>query len=255
MYDTGETVPFLAEIAHQLRQGKDLRFIAVGSAVNSLTVANCENNKELYDQIMTRRIDLKKDLDIEDEIDPVKWPREAKMSKDGIHKIRDGVNPAVVDVGTASRIQKQVLSHFPKAVKISFVDNFDCTKTVPSFATVDLVQAHSDIVMCPSRHTTSLFTKEDGTTRKYVVVGTPTLEIWIKQIQAAEKNKAAILQKLMIKEDKPIVAFMDAYDSNPSVDATYRDTISPLFETLAPSCRQKAIKSSSSHTPKYGRRR
>lgn len=245
MYDSGETVPFLAEMAHQLRQGKDFRFIAEGSSVNSLTLANCENNPELYKQLMERRIDTKK-VGLQETIDAIKWPREQKISKESKQNIKANIQANVVLIGSASRFQKQVATHIENARKeaarkLVFVDNFDYKKQVPSFKTVDYVQQNADVVMCPCSHTCSLFSTTEGNKRQFDVVGTPTLQTWIKQIEAAAPKKKEILATLGFVEakERPIVAFMDAYDSNPTEDSTYAKTISPLFKELAKSLEEK----------------
>lgn len=245
MYDSGETVPFLAEMAHQLRQGKDFRFIAEGSSVNSLTVANCENNPDLFKQLMARRIDAKK-VGIVETIDAIKWPREQKISKESKQNIKANIQAKVVLTGSASRFQKQVATHiqnarFEGARKLVFVDNFDYKKQVKSFKTVDYVQKHADIVMCPCKHTCSLFSTAEGKTRQFEIVGTPTLQTWIKQIEDAAPRKKEILTTLGFVEakERPIVAFMDAYDSNPAEDSTYEKTISPLFKELAKGLEEK----------------
>ena len=236
MYDTGEAVPFLAEMAHQQRLGKDFRFIAEGSSVNSLTVANCENNPELFKQIMARRIDAKA-VGIQETIDATKWSREQKIGKESKQNIKAKVQAKVVLTGSASRLQKQVSGQIVGARKLVFVDNFDYKKQAPSFKTVDYVQKHADVVMCPSAHTCSLFSRTKG----IEVVGTPTLQTWIKQIEAAAKKKDEILTTLGFVEakEKPIVAFMDAYDSNPTEDSTYKNIISPLFKELATLLQEK----------------
>ena len=232
MYDTGETVPFLSLMVQNIRDEKDFRFIAVGSAVNSLKAENCNNDGTLLERVLEKRISLK-DLGVKDNIDPKEWRRENEMSEEGIHAIRDRIAPSSVIVGTASRVQEQFLRLFPEAAKLCFVDNPDYDTKAPTFETVRRVQQCADVVMCPLKYTEGLFTKEDGSKREYKVVGSPTWESWIRREEEARGRREEILKKLGLSSDTPIVAFMDAYDSNPDVDNTYTAIISPLFKKLA----------------------
>ena len=239
MYDTGETVPFLAEMAHHIRNGKDFRFIAEGSAVNSLKVQNCENDPALFEKIMARRITFE-ELGIAEKIDATEWPRERKITKDSKTKIQEHVFAKVVITGSASRMQKQIATHIKSAKsathingakKVVFVDNVDYKKSDLSFKTVEYVLKHADVVMCPCKYTCSLFVRQDGETRRFEVVGSPTLETWNTQIQQAGLKKGEILAALK-SSGKPIVAIMDAYDSNPK-EPVYGEIVSPLFKELA----------------------
>ena len=240
LYDTGEAVPFLSLMVQNIKDGKDFRFIAVGSAVNSLKRENCDNDENLLQGILARRICLN-DLGVADNIDPKSWPREKQMSEEGLRAVQEKVFPASVIVGTASRVQEQFLKLFPEAAKLCFVDNPDYDTKGASFKTVQGVQQAADVVMCPLKHTVDLFTREDGSKREYKVVGSPTWESWIHRQEEAKGRRQEILKKLGLSSDKPIVALMDAYDSNPAVDNTYAAIISPLFKTLAAALQAKGF--------------
>ena len=227
-YDTGETVPFIELMAQDLRDRVEFRIIGVGSSDNTLKKAPAE--------ILERRISLEA-LGVPDKIDPKDWPRERAMSEKGLVRIQKAVRCSLVMVGSASKIQAQILSSFPTATKICFVDNFDYNVKDPSFTTVEAVRNCADIVLCPCSHTANLLKKTDGSTRKYVVVGSPTLESWMKQVKEAEGHKEEILKKLCLTADKPIIAFMDGYDGSGST--TYKEIISPLFKKLADTLRER----------------
>ena len=226
-YDTGEVVPFMELMDQDLRDKLEFRFIGVGSSENTLKKAGAE--------IAKRRISLEA-LGVPDRIDPRDWPRERAMSEEGLARIQKAVHCSLVMVGSASKVQAQVLSLFPKATKICFVDNFDYDDKDPAFETVKAVRDCADVVLCPCPHTVDLLKKTDGSQRKYVVVGSPTLELWMRQVKEAENRKDEVLKKLGLTADKPIIAFMDGYDGTGST--TYKEIVSPLFKKLAATLRE-----------------
>jgi hypothetical protein len=116
------------------------------------------------------------------------------------------------------------------------VDNFDYDDKDSVFETVKTVRDCADVVLCPCPHTVDLLKKTDGSPRKYVVVGSPTLELWMRQVKEAEGHKEEVLKKLGLTADKPIIAFMDGYDG--AGGTAYKEIVSPLFKKLADTLRE-----------------
>ena len=154
LYDTGETVNLLPVMADLTKQGKDFKFISVGSSVNSLKPASIGGDTPLFESLMSHRVTFE-NLEIPDQIDPTNWPRTKKLSKEGKLKIREGLAPKVVIVGVVSRVQKQFLKQFPQAQKIAFADNADYDTSEKNFQVVHKVCDVANQILCPTAHTST----------------------------------------------------------------------------------------------------
>jgi hypothetical protein len=229
LYDTGETVSLLPQMADLVKQKKDFKFIAVGSSVNSLKKDTIGGDEPLFQEVMKHRITVEQ-LGIPDQIDPKEWPRAKKLSKEGKLKLREGVEPKVVIVGTASRVQKGVLKQFPQAQKVAFVDNFEYDTEDPVFSVVNKVCNAAQHVLCPSDYTRELL-KSQATSlegRVYTVTGKPSLEIWAPQIKDAEIRSHEIYAKLGLDpQGGPVIMLIGGYDTPPK--KTYENVIHPLY--------------------------
>ena len=172
------------------------------------------------DMFKGKRLTLK-DFQIDTIIDST-TSRTASLSKEMMNKFQK-LNPKVVLVGTASKIQQQILEQFPASTTVAFVDNLSYDKQQESFSTVRKVQAVAKHVLIPSKHTLTIFAdKAEGHRLKpeYHVVGKPSLEVWKEEIASA--NCSEILQKLNFKKEQPIVTFIGGYGPGYEV-------INPLF--------------------------
>jgi hypothetical protein len=212
LYDAGETGGLLPVLKELEIQGVDFRVLLMGTAE---TLVKPE-------QFANKRITLK-DLGIETTIDTT-TSRTTALSKKMMAKF-NVFKPKVVLVGTASKIQQQVLEQYSSAKTIAFVDNFSYDKKQESFQTVDKVQAAAKEVLCPSQHTMELLNQETENSKKqpvYHVVGKPTLEVWQQEISSI--NKAEVLEKLNFNDIKPVVTFIGGYGPG-------YDVINPLFKS------------------------
>jgi hypothetical protein len=247
LYDTGETVSLLAIMERLVEQGEDFRFIAAGSSVNSLTPDKFIGREKIYRQILAKRIELK-DLGVDQEIPAIGWEREQKLSQDNLKKIVQQVKTSAVHVGTASRVQAQILKKYKKLriIRIAYPDNFDYVTSHKLFETVNCVQRKANRVLCPSEHTARLLQDADpigSPTRVYEVVGKPTLDIWRRQLEKHADRKAEILAQLKLEtESGPIVVFMGGYDNPGAKETTYEKIINPLFEICAQKLRDQGYR-------------
>lgn len=204
LYDTGETSSFIPIFLHYVQEGKDFRWIAVGSSKATV---------DKYPEIQSRRLDLK-DFGVQEEIEPGVWARDQLLSQASLETLAAHIGRVgVLVVGTASDVQRQMLETFKNAVGIAFIDNFDYN---PKNPVVDRVQAAADLVLCPSKHTCELFASPHNLS-KYRIVGKPTLEMWMKQVQKVEAAKG----------EKPIVVLMRGYDN--AGQTTYEKLVNPLY--------------------------
>lgn len=169
LYDAGETNALLPVLKRLETEGKDFRVLVMATAETIIKP----------DQFPGKRLTLK-DVCVNTLID-TKTPRQTPLSKEEMEEINKRINPNVVLVGTASKIQEQVLQHFPCAVRAAFVDNFDYDKTHESFATVQGVKNAAQHVFVPSTHTMKKLgnaQEKNALPPLYYIVGKPTLETW-----------------------------------------------------------------------------
>lgn len=215
LYDAGETAGLLPVLKKWEREGKDFRVLVMGTAATLIK----------SDMFLGKRLELQ-DLGIQEKID-VQTARTQGLSSQSLAKLKE-INPKLVLVGTASRIQQQALELFPKSSTVAFVDNFNYDPNFESYATVEKVQAAAKHVLCPSKNLIDLFSKEKSGTptrlSRFHVVGKPTLESWEKEIGAVDQ--AQVMNKLSLTPQKKTVTFIGGYGAGYEV-------MNPLFSECA----------------------
>lgn len=232
LFDAGETGALVPVLKKLEVNDKDFLVLVMGTAETIVKPG----------MFGDKRITLK-DLNIDTIVDTT-TARTSSLSAE-MTKFQK-MNPAVVLVGTASRIQQEVLEEFPSAVTVAFVDNMSYDPQQESFKTVKNVQKVAQHVLCPAKTTVSLFvtdqeSKEHQST--YHVVGKPSLEAWEKEIESVKPE--AVLQTLDFTPDKPIVTFIGGYGPGYEV-------INPLFKQCMESLSEQGIQVISQVHPKMG---
>lgn len=210
LFDAGETTVLLPILEKWDAEGKDFRVLVMGTA----------ETKVQPTKFGKKRVTLR-DLGILDQIDQ-KTERTKSLGIEALNKL-EAFKPKMVLVGTASRIQQQVLEKFSDAITVAVVDNFNYDPTHESFDTVKKVQAAAKHVLCPSQNVVELFVKDSKEhSAKHHVVGKPSLEVWRKEIEATDKN--AVLQKLGLNaKGGRIITFIGGYGPG-------YDVVNPLFD-------------------------
>lgn len=190
-----------------------------------------------------RRITLK-DLDVSTVVDTT-TARTNSLSTEMMNKFQK-IEPTVVLVGTASRIQQDVLEQFSTAVTVAFVDNMSYDPKQEAFKTAEGVQRMAQHVLCPSKNTVSLFLNNQECMKfhpTYHVVGKPSLEAWENEIRSVEPT--TVLKTLNFTSDKPIVTFIGGYGAGYEV-------IDPLFKQCMQSLTEQGIQVIFQPHPKMG---
>lgn len=233
LFDAGETVNLLPVLKKLEINGKDFLVLVMGTA-ETIVKPGMFGNK---------RITLK-DLNIDTVVDTTS-ARTCSLSTEMMKKFQQ-MNPAVVLVGTASRIQQDILEQFSSAVTVAFVDNMSYDSEQESFKTVKKVQEAAKHVLLPSKNTVSLFLNNQKRMEfqpTYHVVGKPSLEAWEKEIHSTEPK--AVLQILSFTPDKPIVTFIGGYGPGYEI-------IDPLFKQCMENLNEQGIQVIFQPHPKMG---
>lgn len=216
LYDAGETNALKPLLEDWEKQKIDFKVLVMATAESLV----------LPEKFQGRRITLE-NLCIKENVDS-QTERTHALSLDSL-KLLHQVKTNVVLVGSASKIQEQILQEFAEEAKtFAFVDNFNYDVSHESFATVKKVQSAAHFVFCPSQHVVDLLkTNSDQKEAMpiYEVVGKPSLEQWEKEI--ATTNKDQVLKVLGLDMSKgPIITFIGGYGYG-------YDRINPLFEQCA----------------------
>lgn len=217
LYDAGETTALLPVLKKWESENRDFRVLVMATAEKQVK----------SDMFIGKRLTLNS-LGIKETVDD-KTARTTSLGLEALKSL-NSLKPRVVLVGTASRIQEQVLEKFSsESTTIAFVDNFNYDPSHESFATVAKVQKAAQHVLCPSQNVIDLFTKDNPIefTQRYKIVGKPSLELWEKEI--SEVDRKQILQELGLHEGKPIVTFIGGYGEE------YNKVVNSLFAE----CREK----------------
>lgn len=232
LFDAGETGNLLPVLKKLEINGKDFRVLVMGTAETIVKPGMFGNKRITLEDLEINKVDTT-------------TPRTYSLSTEMMKKFQK-MNPAVVLVGTASRIQQDVLQQFSSAVTVAFVDNISYDPQQESFETVKKVQEVAKHVLCPSKNTVSLFLNSQKRMEllpTYHVVGKPSLEAWEKEIHAVEP--AAVLQTLHFTSDKPIVTFIGGYGPGYEV-------IDPLFQQCVEDLNKQGIQAILQPHPKVG---
>ena len=214
LYDAGETGGLLPVLKKLDVEGIDFQVLVMGTAETIVTPG----------MFGKKRLTLK-DLEITTTVDAT-TPRTTTLAKEVMAKFQQ-IDPKVVLVGAASKIQQQVVEQFPSSTTVVFIDNFSYDKTQEAFATVNQVQSVAKHVLCPSSHTRTLFEWDPESLRPeplYHIVGKPSLEVWEKEI--ALVNRDQVLEVLNFTKDRPIVTLIGGYGPGYEI-------INPLFAHCA----------------------
>lgn len=168
LYDAGETNALLPVLQDLERRRINFRVLVMATAATKIT-PNMFPGK-----VLTLR-----DVGIKATVD-ANTPRTRSLSiwDEFILSLR--LDPKAVVVGVASRIQESALRAFPNAKTFAYLDNFNYDPAHESFATVEKVQAAAKHVLCPGNNVIQQFKKDK--TRKFQVVGKPSLDAWDKTI-------------------------------------------------------------------------
>lgn len=187
LYDAGETNALRPVLEQLEAERKSFKFLVMGTA--ELLIPKNE--------FIGKRLELS-DFEITEQIDQT-TPRETKLSQDSLQKLLSRINPHALIVGTASKIQQQILKIFKHARRIAFVDNFYYDQNNPTFETVNIVQQSAALVLCPSLQTLNQLRAvanlpQSQHSRTYQIVGKPTIEVWAQRIE--HLNQETVFRKL-----------------------------------------------------------
>lgn len=222
LYDAGESNALIPLLLKWEKEGKDFRVLVTATAE---TIVKPES-------FLGKRLTLK-DLGIEENIDN-QTPRTQLLSEVSIKRLED-IQPELVLVGTASKIQEQFLKQFSNAATVAFVDNFYYDTNNETFQTVKKVQANARDVFCPSQEVINILNENEehrSLTHKptYHVVGKPSLEVWEKEISQVNSNE--VMTKLGLSKSKgPIVTFIGGYGYG-------YDLVNPIIDEFAEKLKQ-----------------
>lgn len=216
LYDAGETNALIPVLKKFETEGMNFKVLVMGTAETII-------KPEMFPE---QRLILR-DFDVLTIVDNTKWQREQKLDSQEVLKICSQITSRTIIVGTASRVQRQVLKHFD-GKKIAFCDNFDYDVSNESYRTVKKTQGKAQIVLCPSKNLVRLLISECSVfdqSRKYKIAGKPSLDQWAKELETVDKS--AVLEKLGFDSSQgPVVTFVGGYGQG-------YDTINPFFNEAA----------------------
>jgi hypothetical protein len=215
LYDAGETNALMPVLQKFDREDRDFKVLVMGTAETII-------KPEMFP---TQRLVLK-DFGVDVIIDNTHWQREQKLDSQDVQKICSQIAARTIIVGTASRVQRQVMKHY-NGKKIAFCDNFDYDVTKLSYNTVKKTQKKAEIVLCPSKNLVCLFSEAPFSekSKKYKIAGKPSLEQWAKELEAVDKSE--VLEKLGFSPSKgPIVTLVGGYGPGYEI-------INPFFDEAA----------------------
>lgn len=224
LFDAGETNSMRPVFEQLEAEGKRFKFLVTGTAATLIK----------DHEFSGKRLELK-DFDISEIIDQT-TPRETKLSQAARDKLKERIYPQILIVGTASKLQQQMLRIFPQAEGVAFVDNAYYETKNLSFKTVNKVQQAASKILCPTLRTLDQLVAQDElpkcrTPRTYQVVGKPTVDAWAKKIEQVDQT--AVLTKLGFSQDKgPIVTMIGGYGEG-------YDRINPFFDRCAAKLRRE----------------
>ncbi|MBA3237543.1 MAG: hypothetical protein H0T62_04240 [Parachlamydiaceae bacterium] len=214
-YDAGETNALIPVLKKFDTEGMNFKVLVMGTAE---TIVKPE-------MFLEQRLVLR-DFNIITIVDHTNWQREQKLDLQDVLKICNQITARTITIGTASRVQRQVLKHF-NGIRIAFCDNFDYDVSNESYRTVKKTQEKAQIVLCPSENLVRLLTESSvfDKTRKYKIAGKPSLDQWAKELENV--NKSAILEKLKFDSTQgPVVTFVGGYGQGYEI-------INPFFNEAA----------------------
>lgn len=220
LYDAGETNALLPVLQKFDREKTDFKILVMGTAEKIIETG----------MFPAQRLVLE-DFGVETVIDNTHWQREQKLDSQAVEKICSQISAKTIIVGTASRVQQQVLKHHT-GKKIAFCDNFDYDVTQLSYNTVKKTQKIAEIVLCPSKNLVCLLSETlfSEKPKKYKIAGKPSVEQWAKELEAVHKGE--VLEKLRFSHTKgPIVTFIGGYGPGYEI-------INPLFDEATHFLRQ-----------------
>lgn len=214
LFDAGETNGLLPVLKRLDSEEKDFRVIVMATA-ETLIPPTLFHGKRL----------TLLDLDIQEFID-TKTIRTTELNDSSLRQLATRIDPALVLVGTASRIQQQALKCFPHAVKMAFVDNFNYDPQQENYSTFKEVQSVAQHVLCPSINVANMLSKgKEDHLPCYHVVGKPSIEQWSKELAIADLA-AAFQASGLDPYGGPVVALIGGYGPGYEI-------INPLFDTCA----------------------
>ncbi|MBA3957176.1 MAG: hypothetical protein H0X51_02110 [Parachlamydiaceae bacterium] len=226
LYDAGDTGIMVPVLERLDKEGIDFHVLVMATAETIVKPG----------MFGKKRITLK-DLGIGTVVDTT-TARTMGLASSEMKKVNK-LNPSVVLVGTASKIQQQVLKEYSDRVTVAFVDNFSYDPCQEAFATVEDVVSVAKNVLYPSDQTRMLFEKvAKGAS---YIVGKPSLEKWQQDIEAVDQQE--VLQHLGFNEEQPIVTLIGGYGPGYEV-------IDPLFDSFVDFFRKEGFQVIRQHHPK-----
>ncbi len=191
LQDAGETYALLPVAKKLEEQGVSTLILVAGAAEEIVPKENFPAEK----------IWTFSDLGIEERIDRA-WERSQTLVQERIEQVLEALEPSEVVAGVAYQLQGQVLHAYRKKGTPTFAywDNFQADGENPYFQTARKVAAAAEKVLVPCKGPF----KQDG-----IVVGQPTLEAWVDQVQKADL--AAIRRKLGAGAEQKLALFVGGY--------------------------------------------
>jgi hypothetical protein len=210
MGETNALLPVMHEL--QIRE-VDFKVMAMGAAVDKLVSDASLNGKiiEIKESVDTAR----------DRCKPLK----------DVAGIIEDLQPLLVISGAASKAQEQLLEALPAKRKIVYLDSFNYVPSNISFETVKGVVRVSQKIICITAIVKEQVMFIENSTlkgRDIKVLGRPSLENWVRQVQ--EVDKFEVLKKVGFDEREKIVTFIGGYGAQ--YDAGVNDAFESAMKCL-----------------------
>lgn len=197
-YDAGETRALTPVLEVFEQNGIDFRVLVMGTA----------REEAGPKKFSAKRIDLQ-DIGVEEQVDK-SWPRTKALSEASLQKIASKVIASNVVVGTASKIQEQIILSYPRSRTFAYWDNFNYDPNNPAFETAYKVQAAASKVICPSQYIKNELMH--GHPEKYMIGGQPTLDVWKEETAYAEQHRDELLKEMGLQSGGgKVVVFIGGY--------------------------------------------
>ena len=190
--DMGETRA-LVPIMHEMQvQNIDFDIVAMGASIEEL-----KKSDHLKDRIVR----------IVENIDTVKH---RSRPIENVAQIVEGLNPAVVISGPASKAQGQILAALP-GKKIVYLDNFNYDTASSAFETAIEIAKIAQELLCVSNVVKDQIQSAAPSLKDRAIkpLGRPSLENWVRQIEAVDRPAA--LKKVHFQGEKKVVTFIGGY--------------------------------------------
>ena len=180
------------------------------------TSAKLAQEKNLFQKNI---LHLQKDLGITVSVEK-SWDRYRSLQDQDLEKISSCVRPKKVVIGVSSKIQSDLAKRYKSQAEVyAYYDNFNPIDQSSYAPLVREIEKKADVFLVPSKKVA-----ESSNAKKIVVVGQPTLDVWVKKMKSLNKKK--LLKRLGFSQKKPFLTFVGGYDKD------YQDVFSMFVQAM-----------------------